>query len=303
MNFLKFASIDIGSNAIRLLINYVYETQEGPIFQKASLVRVPVRLGEDSFIKGSISAEKIDLLVQSMKSFFHMMKVYEISGYRAYATSAMREASNANEVIRRVYDETSIMIEVISGEKEANLISSKFEPSYLPDKEKLLFVDVGGGSTELTLLKEGEKVKRHSFPIGTLRVLHDAVSSSEWDELKDWLNELDLLKSGIPVLGSGGNINKILKMKRKKPRDIHIRRKSLLELKHELAPMSIEERMVKYLLNPDRADVIVPAAEIFLKITRYSGTEKIYVPKIGLSDGIVRSLYKAHKQRQRLENY
>jgi len=303
MNYLRFASIDIGSNAIRLLINYVYETENGPIFHKASLTRVPVRLGEDAFLNGVISEEKARLMIHSMKSFFHLMKVYQVVGYRAYATSAMREALNADELIRRIYEESSIRVEVISGDREANLISSKFEPAFIPDQKHILFVDVGGGSTELTLLENQIKKERFSFNIGTLRELNGQVDESVWKALKKWLDEQGLLKTGIPILGSGGNINKILKMKRKRAQDVHINRKALLELHHEMEQLTADERMVRYRLNPDRADVILPAARIFLKITRYTRSDKIYVPKIGLSDGIVRSLYKEYKQKEMLSNY
>ena len=303
MNYLRFASIDIGSNAIRLLINYVYETEKGPIFQKASLIRVPVRLGEDAFLKGAISGDKARLMIHSMKSFFYLMKVYQVVGYRAFATSAMREASNAEELIKRIYDESSIRIEVISGDREANLISSKFEPAFIPDEEHILFVDVGGGSTELTLLVNHVKKERFSFNIGTLRELNGQVDEAEWKALKNWLGEQDLLKSGIPIIGSGGNINKILKMKRKRAQDIHISRKALLDLYHEMEQFTADQRMLRYRLNPDRADVILPAASIFLRITRYTRSDKIYVPKIGLSDGIVRGLYKEYKQKEQLTNY
>lgn len=296
MNYLRFASIDIGSNAVRLLLTYVYETEAGPVFHKASLVRVPVRLGEDAFNLGRITKEKSDALKETMKSFYHLMNVYKVLGYRAYATSAMREAQNAAELIEQIKKECGIQIEVISGDIEANIISSKFEPAFIPNEEVLLFVDVGGGSTEITLLKNHEKQSRHSFNIGTLRVLNNQVKAEDWEEMKHWLAANELMKSGIPLIGSGGNINKIFKMKRRKTTDLHISRKALFEVLHELSPLTADERMVRYMLNPDRADVIIPASEIFLKITGFVGSKRIYVPKIGLSDGIVRSLYKEYRQ-------
>lgn len=298
MNYLRFASIDIGSNAVRLLLTYVYETESGPVFHKASLVRVPVRLGEDAFKLGYISEEKAQALKETMKSFFHLMNVYKVLGYRAYATSAMREAGNSAALIKEIKKESGIQIEVISGDIEANIISSKFEPAFIPNEEVLLFVDVGGGSTEITLLRHHEKQARRSFNIGTLRVLNGQVKAEVWDEMKSWLDSAGLLKSGIPLIGSGGNINKIFKMKRRKTTDLHVSRKALFEVLHELSPLSADERMVRYMLNPDRADVIIPASEIFLKITGFVGSKRIYVPKIGLSDGIVRSLYKEYRQGQ-----
>ncbi len=295
MKYLRFASIDIGSNAIRLLFSYVFETKTGPVFRKALLVRVPIRLGEDSFTHGYISPENINKLVDSMKSFKYLMKAHGVISYQAYATSAMREASNSVHIVDRVYEETGILIRIISGEEEANEIASRFLTQDLNLTGPVLYVDVGGGSTELTLVDRGKKIGQHSFDIGTIRLLHHTVDPDVWKELKFWLKEHDLNNSKIQIIGSGGNINKIFKMKRKKVSDNFITPSGLRAAYNELLQLSYEQRIVQYYLNPDRADVIIPACEIFLNITDFTKTKRIYVPKVGLSDGIVRSLYKEHK--------
>ncbi len=296
MKYLKFASIDIGSNAIRLLFDNVFETAEGPVFKKALLVRVPIRLGEDSFIIGKISDEKIDHLVDCMKAFAFLMKAHEVISYKAFATSAMRDASNTTEIIERVKSESGIQIELISGDKEAEVISSRFLPNNLKSKKQVVYVDVGGGSTELSMIDKGEKTISRSFDIGTIRLLHHKVSLQQWAKLNNWIKVNIPLHSDIPIIGSGGNINKIINLV-PESNDKFITYKQLLQLYNDVKILSIDDRMIKYMLNPDRADVIVPAMEIFLKISELIGSSKIYVPQTGLSDGMVRSLYKEFKGR------
>jgi exopolyphosphatase/guanosine-5'-triphosphate,3'-diphosphate pyrophosphatase len=294
LKYLKFASIDIGSNAIRLLFDNVFETASGPVFKKALLVRVPIRLGEDSFIHGYISEDKIVHVVDCMKAFAYLMKAHEVITYKAFATSAMRDASNADEIIQRVKEASNIEIETISGDKEADIISSRFLPNNLASKKEALYVDVGGGSTELTLISKGVKKAGRSFDIGTIRLLHGRVSLQEWAKLNNWVKVNIPLHSDIPIIGSGGNINKIINLV-ENGSDKFITLKQLKQLYYELEPLEVDERMIRYMLNPDRADVIVPAMEIFIKVAQLTDSSKIYVPQTGLSDGMVRSLYKAYK--------
>lgn len=295
MGYLRFASIDIGSNAIRLLCSYVFETEFGPFFRKGLLVRMPVRLGEDAFQHARIGDDKKHKLALSLRAFNDIMEAHEIMAFKAYATSAMRDAVNRDEVVDYVEKFSGIKIEIISGEEEANVISSKFIPEFVKEKSRILYVDVGGGSTELTYVTKKEKVYQQSFNIGTIRYLYDQVTQGEWNNLREWITSKKLDKSKVTLIGSGGNINKIFKIKRRLPDDLHITDTSLREFYAEAKALTYRERMIKYQLNPDRADVIVPATDIFLHIINQTNTRKIYVPKSGLSDGIIRNLYKEYK--------
>ncbi len=295
MKLYKFASIDVGSNAVRLLFTNVFETKEGPIFRKLSLVRVPIRLGEDAFIHGKIGEEKSDQLIKTMRSFKHLMNVHQVLDYRAYATSAMREASNSPFIISEIKGYADIDLEIIGGEQEADTISFADLPDYMPTIDRAVFIDVGGGSTELTYIKNTKKIDSISLKIGTVRILHNAVDSTLWDQMKEWLDKHLLLKSGIPILGTGGNINKILKILRKQQHDYVINTADLADFKAELDAVDYDERITRFVLNPDRADVIIPASQIFLTAADWLGAEQIYIPKVGLSDGIARALYAKHK--------
>ena len=297
MKLFKFASIDVGSNAVRLLFTNVFETKEGPIFRKLSLVRVPIRLGEDAFIQGIIGEEKLDQLIKTMRSFKHLMNVHQVLDYKAYATSAMREASNSPFIIAEIKGYADIDLEIIGGEQEADTISFEDLPDFMPHFEGAVFIDVGGGSTELSYIKNAKKVDSISLKIGTVRLLHDAVDSSLWDQMKEWLDKHKLLKSGTPILGTGGNINKILKVLRKQQSDYFINTVDLAVFKAELDAVDYDERITRFVLNPDRADVIIPASQIFLTAADWLGAEQIYIPKVGLSDGIARELYKKYKTR------
>lgn len=293
MKPLKFASIDIGSNAIRFLLSYVFELETGPFFRKGILLRVPLRLGEDAFKLGRISIEKEKQMVETMLSFKHLMASQEIVSYKALATSAMRDAINGPLIVDHISKKCGINIEIISGDQEADVISGEKLPDFAKDLNRLLYVDVGGGSTEMTY-HVGDEIHRESFNIGTIRYMIDQVEKSEWKRMKSWLKKHDLHKSQVLILGSGGNINKIFKMKRRRSSDMYISTKSLMEFYEETKPLSYTDKIVTYNLNPDRADVIIPAAEIFLHITDLTETKRIYVPKTGLSDGIVRSLYEEY---------
>jgi len=293
VNYLRFASIDIGSNAIRFLSSYVFETDKGPYFRKGLLVRVPIRLGEDAFRYGKISTDKEHRMTEAMMSFKHLMSAMDIHSYKAFATSAMRDAVNGLELVERIEQRTGIHIEIISGEKEASVISGSQLPQFIEQEEEMLYMDLGGGSTEFTILRKDDYVQE-SFNIGTIRELFHSVHSKEWKRLKKWLKSQGLLKSGIPILGSGGNINKIYKIKRQHNDAYHILPADLADFYDSIKDLSYQERIVKHQLNPDRADVIKPACEIFMKVVELVNCQKIYVPKLGLSDGIVRDLYEEY---------
>jgi len=294
---LKFASIDIGSNAIRFLLAYVFETEDGPFFRKGLLLRVPLRLGDDAFKLKRISIEKEKQMIETMHSFKHLMKAQDIISYKAFATSAMRDAINGPLIVDHIKKTTGIKINIISGEEEANVISGEEIPAFIKAKDKILFVDVGGGSTEITYHNKKKSV-RESFNIGTIRYMMDEVSKDEWKRLKKWFAEHKLIDSSIPILGSGGNINKIYKQQRLRNTDMHITTAGLRQFYEQMKPLTYTERIIQYNLNPDRADVIIPACEIFLSIIEFTSTKKIYVPKIGLSDGIVRSLYQEYLKKK-----
>ena len=280
---------------MRLLFTHVFETEDGPVFRKQSLVRVPIRLGEDAFVHGRILGEKEDQLVKTMRSFRHLMNVHQVMDYRAYATSAMREAENNQTIVDQIREYADIDLQVVSGDREAEVISTEHIPEPLPKFKDALFVDVGGGSTEMTYLKDGHKHGAISFKIGTIRLLHDKVSERLWEQFEDWFRDHDLRKSKIPIIGTGGNINKLLKMLRANSTDYFIEVEDLKDFYKEAKAMDQDERIVKYILNPDRADVIVPASKIFLKVAKQLKNRRIYIPKVGLSDGIARDLYKIHR--------
>nr|WP_299383512.1 exopolyphosphatase [Allomuricauda sp.] len=287
----KFAAIDIGSNAVRLLVNNVIEHEDKPpAFKKSSLIRVPVRLGEDSFTKGEISNYSLQRLIKTMKSFDLLMDIYGVEKYMATATSALREAKNGKEVVKRVLEETGIQIEIIDGKKEAAIIASTDLKELIKNDRSYLYVDVGGGSTEFTIFERGMLKASKSFKIGTVRILNGLVKEEIWNKIKDWITSH--LKDGakVEIIGSGGNINKLHKMSgRKMGQPL-----SYIWLNaqyHFLNSMDYEDRISELGLNQDRADVIIPAAQIFLSAAKWSGSKKIHVPKIGLADGMIKTLY------------
>lgn len=287
----KFAAIDIGSNAVRLLISNIIEEKGKPVrFKKNSLVRVPIRLGGDVFVKGRISNHNIERMVDTMKAFNLLMRSHNVVKYKACATSAVREAINGKEVVDIILKESNIKIDIIDGEVEAAIIAATDLQTFIDVTKTYLYVDVGGGSTEFTIYNLGKVVRSRSFKIGTVRLLNDMVDSNTWKELEGWIkaNVEDYEK--IYIIGSGGNINKIFKMSGKKlgsPLSYFY----LSNLYEKLQSYSYEERITELDLNQDRADVIIPATRIFLSAMKWSGAKSIYVPKIGLSDGIIKSLY------------
>lgn len=295
---MKFAAIDIGSNAVRLLIGNVYESNTGPIFKKADLVRIPLRLGEDAFLHKKISKEKIEKLILAMKAFRQIIDFYEIAEYKACATSAMREALNSVEVIEHVAHESGIAIEIIDGKVEAQIIYANHIAENLGQESDYLYIDVGGGSTELTLFSKGQLIVSRSFNIGTIRFLNNLVPKEVWAEFKDWIKKETKDYRPITAIGSGGNINKIFKMSRKKQnRPLSFKR--LTEMREFLESYTLQERIEILGLNADRADVIVPAAKIFLTVMKAADIKQIYVPQIGMSDGLIHLLYENHLARNR----
>ncbi|MGB2164365.1 MAG: exopolyphosphatase [Flavobacteriaceae bacterium] len=296
MKIKKYAAIDIGSNAIRVLISNVIETKEGVHFQKNALVRAPIRLGEDSFTLGEISKKSLKRMVNAMKAFKLLMKVHHVSHYQAFATSALREANNSGDVVEQVKKKTGIKIEIIDGRKEAEIISNSKISDFLNSQKTFLFLDVGGGSTEFTFINEGRRVCSKSFKIGTVRLINNLVDDRVWEAIRNWIIKNAKPYSKITLMGSGGNINKLFKLsniKEGKPLSMI----KLNQIFLELESLSYEERIVKFELNPDRADVIIPAARIYLKALEWSGGQKIYVPKFGLSDGMIKYMHKNKRKK------
>ena len=294
MKIEKLAGIDIGSNAVRLLVaNVITKKKDNePSFRKSALVRVPIRLGEDSFIKGNISEGNKLRMLKAMKAFKLLMEVHGVEKYYACATSAMRDASNGNDLVKEIFDKTGIKIDIIDGKKEAAIIFSTDLSDVIESDKSYLYVDVGGGSTEFTLFSNGEIINSKSFKIGTVRLLNYTKEETKeiWEDIEIWIKENTYNLKKISLIGSGGNINKIFKLSGKpigKPL-------SLIYMKAHyqfLKKMTYDQRISELGLNPDRADVIIPATKIYLNAMKWSGANKIYVPKIGLADGIVKNLY------------
>jgi exopolyphosphatase/guanosine-5'-triphosphate,3'-diphosphate pyrophosphatase len=292
----KYAAIDIGSNSIRLLIsNIVTKKGNEPQFKKSSLVRVPIRLGEDSFIKGFISEKNKDRMINAMNAFQLLMQVHGIEKYRACATSAMRDASNGDEIIEEIKKKTGVEIDVIDGKTEASIIFSTDLSDVIKDNHSYLYVDVGGGSTELTVFSNGKIVSAKSFKLGTVRLLNKLGNTKEmWKSMEKWIKSNTKGMKKMILIGTGGNINKIYKMSGKPPG------KSLSYIYMNahykfLKQMSYSERISELSLNPDRADVIIPATRIYLNVMKWSDSNKVIVPKIGLADGIIKTLYLSEK--------
>ncbi len=287
----KYGAIDIGSNAVRLLISSIHE-EEGKTtrFKKTSLVRVPIRLGEDVFKSGRVSQENITRMVDAMQAYQLLMKTHKVIKYKACATSAMREAKNGEEVVRLIKEKTDIQIDIIDGKDEAAIIAMTDLHELINTDATYLYVDVGGGSTEFTLYHNGNTIKSKSFKLGTVRLLNNLVSDEVWKNVEDWIKESIVGYRKVSLIGSGGNINNIFKNSGKrmgKPLSF-LYLSSYYKL---LNSLTYEERIWQLNLNQDRADVIIPATRIYLSAMKWSGSREIYVPKIGLSDGIIKSLY------------
>ncbi|TYA72004.1 Ppx/GppA phosphatase family protein [Seonamhaeicola marinus] len=287
----KYAAIDIGSNAVRLLISNIIEEQGKPVkFKKNSLVRVPIRLGADVFINNRISEENKERMVETMLAFRLLMKSHKVVKYKACATSAMRESENGSEVVDSVLKEAGIKIDVIGGAEEAEIIAATDLNKFINPNKTYLYVDVGGGSTEFTVIRSGEKRASKSFKIGTVRLLNNQVKDGTWEKLEAWIKKHTSNYDKVRVLGSGGNINKIFKVSGKaegKPLTYFY----LTSYYKTLQSYTYEERITELELNQDRADVIIPAMRIYLSAMKWSNSKHIYVPKIGLADGIIKSIY------------
>ena len=291
MKIENFAAIDIGSNAIRLLIANVIIKDGLPVkFIKSSIVRVPIRLGQESFTIGEISSKNINKIVRTIKAFKHIIKVNEVKSFLVFATSALREANNSKQVIQEVKKKTKIKIEIIDGRKEAKIISLNNIFESVNKNRTFIFVDVGGGSTEFSIIANGKRKKSKSFKIGTIRMINKMISKDVWDQIRLWIKSNVRQHSKIALIGSGGNINKIFKI----AGVLDTRPLTLIKLNSiykKLVKMSFDERIINMGLNPDRSDVIIPAAEIFLKALEWSGSTEIYVPRMGLADGMIKFLY------------
>ena len=286
----KIAAIDIGSNAVRMLICYIIPSGKKYIFQKNSYLRLPIRLGEDSFKDGIISKSKIHKLSDAILSFKYIMNVHDVEYYQIYATSALRESKNSKEVILEIKKTTGLKINLISGLKEAKIISKGNSLEKLQFNRSFLYVDVGGGSTEYSILRRGEEKKSKSFKIGTVRLLNNLVDDKLFIDIKYWLDTYLDDQDKIKLFATGGNINKIQSMtgsKIGKP----ISYLSLKDLYNNLTKHNYQERMVKFHLNPDRADVIIPALKIFITTMESVGSNKLFVPKVGLVDGMINEIF------------
>ena len=288
---MRLAAIDIGSNAARLLITDVIPgPQDVPEFIKVALVRVPLRLGFDVFDKGRISPAKTEKLLKTIKSYKLLLDVYEVKHLKACATSAMRDAENADEIIKKVKAETDISINIISGQEEAAFIYENHIAENMTTEESYLYIDVGGGSTELTFFTDGKLVFKDSFNIGTIRLLKNQVTEAHWDEMKEFIRAKTKGYHHVTAIGTGGNINKIFSIsKRKEGKPLTL--EMIRDYYKEFNNLSLSQRISLYKMREDRADVIVPALLIYINVMRWADAEEIFVPKIGLADGLIHSLY------------
>ena len=285
------AAIDIGSNAARLLITEVVETgNEKPVFNKLNLVRVPLRLGFDVFETKYISPNKTQMLLETMQSFKHLMNAYNVEALKACATSAMRDAANAPEILEKVYEASGIKIEIISGDTEANLVYENHVAENMDADHSYMYIDVGGGSTEISFFTNGILIFKNSFNIGTIRLLKNMVTETHWDEMKNSIKAVTKGQKEVIAIGSGGNINKVFSLSKRKdgkPLQLDL----LKDYYQELSAFPLEERMERYKMRRDRADVIVPALSIYINAMRWANANEIFVPKIGLADGLVQHLW------------
>ncbi len=284
------AAIDIGSNAARLLISEVIKNGKEIEFNRLNIVRIPLQLGFDVFEKGFIGSRKKRMLIDTIKSYKQLMKVYEVEHYMACATSAMRDAQNSKEIIKEIETETNIEIEIITGELEAEIIYENHIAELLDKDHSYLYMDVGGGSTELTLYHNNELVLQKSINIGTVRLLTDKVKEDVWEELKETCKDIAKKYDHITGIGSGGNINKIFSLLRSKD-EKYLQVEAVKEMHKEMQQLNIDQRMKKYNIKKDRAEVILPALLIYTNIFKWCNVDQVLVPKIGLADGLIQHLY------------
>jgi exopolyphosphatase/guanosine-5'-triphosphate,3'-diphosphate pyrophosphatase len=293
---LKLGAIDVGSNAVRLLLMNVYESESGPVFIKDSMYRIPLRLGEEAFLNGKLSKEKVKMMVKTFKAFKNILEVHQAYDFMACATSAMRSASNQEEIVEKIKSKTGIELNVISGKEEADVIfSNQIEQITVDGASNYLYIDVGGGSTELVLLSEGKLVAKESFDIGTLRIKNNMVDANTWLGMKNWILSYRDKYDGVKGIGSGGNINYVFKNYTKnKNNTLSL---DVIEVCHSMLKVIPDlDKQITFGMRPDRADVIVPALEIFRKVMDWMNMDEILVPKLGLPDGIIKRLYYAQIQ-------
>lgn len=290
---MKFAAIDIGTNAVRLLIKEVKINGGAYDVRKVSFTRVPLRLGEDVFETGKISDEKARNLVKVMRAFWYLMDVYGIEWFRVCATSAMREAKNVEKVRELVLREANVTIELINGQEEADLIFRNFSVATFKTNSDFLYMDVGGGSLELTLIRDGKRIRGQSFKIGTIRIIKGMIEDGEWDAVTEFVKHVSDGVSPLMAIGTGGNINRLQRLIRN-PKNSPISLSKIEEITTTLKAYTFEDRVKKFALKPDRADVIIPAAEIYIRVMKLAGANKIIVPKVGLSDGIILKIHEEY---------
>lgn len=283
---MRYAAIDIGSNAIRLLIADIVES---PSYKKTLFIRIPLRLGDDAFLNKKISNEKVKDLVRTMNAFKYLMKVFKVERYSACATSAMREAQNGSEIIQKITKKTAINLEIIGGKREASIIYGIHAEERLQKKKNYLYIDVGGGSTQLSFFAAGEMIASNSFNIGTLRILGNQNIDDQWVAVRKWINEMSANYNDCIGIGTGGNINKLYQLAGKKS-DKALDYEDLNRLNTHLSSYSLEDRVKILGLNRDRADVIIPASEIYLQVMKWANIKQIYVPRLGLVDGLIQQL-------------
>ncbi|WP_316808698.1 exopolyphosphatase [Pedobacter agri] len=286
---LRYAAIDVGSNAVRLLIADISKRDGKYKYKKNTLIRVPLRLGDDAFLDHHISERKAGDLIKTMSAFKSLMDVYHVSEYLACATSAMREAGNGQDIVKQIKAQTDLTLEIIEGQREANIIYANHIEEDLDENKTYLYIDVGGGSTELSVFVKGVPEASRSFNIGTIRMLDNQDKEETWDEMKEWVKEHTKSQKHLAAIGTGGNINKLFRMSDEKegaPMSIQ----KLNALYNRLTSYSLKERIHELGLNPDRADVIIPASEIYLTLMKWTGIKQIFVPKVGMADGIIKLL-------------
>lgn len=290
---MRYAAIDIGSNAVRLLIANIIETDQHITYKKDTLIRIPLRLGDDAFMNQKISERKTKDLSKAMLAFRNLMDVFGVTEYRAYATSAMREAKNGQDVIKRIKKEANIKIEIISGNTEAKIIYSSHFEDTLDHKKNYLYIDVGGGSTELSIFTKNTVVASHSFNIGTIRMLDNKDTETEWAAMRDWIKDNTKTLKPMLGIGTGGNINKLHRLSGERD-ETPLTYNKIKSMYNYLNGFSLKERIQVLELNQDRADVIIPACEIYLSVMKWAGVKSIYVPKVGLVDGVIMQLIDAN---------
>jgi exopolyphosphatase / guanosine-5'-triphosphate,3'-diphosphate pyrophosphatase len=293
---LRYAAIDIGSNAVRLLIADIIENNASVSFKKNTLLRVPLRLGDDAFLNQNLSERKTDFLLKTMVAFRNLMDVYKVEDYLAFATSAMREAKNGKEVVEKIKSIANIDVEIVQGQKEATIIYSSHIEQSIDKTKTYLYVDVGGGSTELSLFSDGDLLASRSFNIGTIRMLDNQDKEETWNEMRDFVRDHTKAFKGISGIGTGGNINKLYRLSEEK-NGAPLSFNKLKSLYSYLNSFSLKDRINVLGLNQDRADVIIPACEIYITVMKWANIKNMYVPSVGMVDGIIQTLIEKNFQR------